>query len=58
MKDNGRTTSQVVRGNSSILMEICMRDNGLRIKQMDSAFIFTRMEPNIKGIGKMIFNMA
>jgi hypothetical protein len=42
--------------NSYMLMEMCLKVNGKKIKQMVKEFINIKMEQNMKECGKMIYN--
>ena len=42
---------------SYMLMEMCLKVNGTRIKQTVKVFINIKMEQNMKECGKMIYNM-
>jgi len=42
---------------SYMLMEMCLKVNGIKIKQTVKVFINIKMEQNMKECGKMIYNM-
>jgi hypothetical protein len=55
----GLREKHLAKENFVMLMEILTKDNGKTIKQMDMGYIYTlKLVLNMKGIGKMICNMA
>jgi len=57
MMVNGRTIKLVDTESSLTWKATLMKDSGLMIKPMVTGYISMLMEPNIKAIGKMIYNM-
>jgi hypothetical protein len=56
MRGNGKETRLMEKGPFGILMVISLKESGRKIKQMVTASIHIAMEPDMKDIGKMIYN--
>lgn len=54
----GATIWPRVKANSSMQMETCMKENSLKIEQMDMEPMFIKTGKSTKVIGKMTFRMA
>lgn len=59
MRESGRITRLRGKEHSLILMEIITKENGMKIKPMDTAFLFIKkQEQDFKATGRMICSMA
>lgn len=58
MKDNGRTTGQMVKANSIMSRVMFMMEIGKMIRQMVLGFISISTEPSISDTGRMIYSMV
>ena len=54
MKESGRRTKPMVGANSGTLMVTYTKENGRKIKLMDSVFMYISTEPGMKVSGEMI----